>query len=75
MVGFKGPSQEKSGFEIIRFGYRKASSDPAGAGVPDPRRLRGNWSVCVAQLMFAECALLWWNLSLAIIFHIAVSWI
>ena len=33
MVDFRGPSQEKSTFEIFRFGYRKAANDKK---VPDP---------------------------------------
>ncbi len=33
MVGFKGPSQEKSPLDIFRFGYGKASNDKK---VPDP---------------------------------------
>ena len=36
MIGFKGPSQEKRALVIFRFGYAKASNDPAAAGVPDP---------------------------------------
>ena len=33
MVGFRGPSQEKSTSEIFRFGYGKAANDKK---VPDP---------------------------------------
>jgi hypothetical protein len=33
MVGFKGPSQEKSSSGIFRFGYGKAANDKK---VPDP---------------------------------------
>jgi hypothetical protein len=33
MVGFRGSTQEKSTFEMFRFGYRKSSNDKM---VPDP---------------------------------------
>jgi len=36
----------------------------------EPRSSEVTASVCVAQLMFAECAFLWCNLSLAIIFQL-----